>query len=179
VAPVLAVIVSWMVAHNVLYTYVAPYLRAGGVGLSVDVALVTFGVAALVGLAVTGAVVDRALRTATLTSIGLFVAAGVVLVAAHSSRTAVLVAIALWGVAYGGAATQLQTAIADASGDNADVANSMLGVAFNVAIFAAGVLGAVLLGTYSGLALPVVTVALALVALVIALAARASAFPLR
>jgi predicted MFS family arabinose efflux permease len=178
VAPVLAVIVSWMVAHNVLYTYVAPYLRAAGVGLSVDVALVTFGVAALVGLAVTGAVIDRALRTATLTSIGLFVAAGVVLVAAHSSRTAVLGAIALWGVAYGGAATQLQTAIADASGDNADVANSMLGVAFNVAIFAAGVLGAVLLGTYSGLALPVVTVALALVALVIALAARASAFPL-
>ena len=36
------------------------------------------------------------------------------------------------GRGYGGAATLLQTAIADAAGPNADVANSMLGVAFNL-----------------------------------------------
>ena len=36
------------------------------------------------------------------------------------------------GIAFGGAAAQLQTAISAASGENADVANSMLGVAFNL-----------------------------------------------
>ena len=46
---------------------------------------------------------------------------------------------------YGGAATQLQTAVSEASGENADVAYSMLGVAFNLAIFGAGILGALLL----------------------------------
>jgi predicted MFS family arabinose efflux permease len=179
VAPVLVVISTWMIAHNVVYTYVAPYLRSAGVGLSVDLALVTFGVAAVVGLAITGAAIDRALRRLVFASITLFITAGVVLAVGSDSRAAVLVAIVLWGLAYGGAATQLQTAVADASGPNADVANSMLGVAFNLAIFAAGVIGAVLISTYDGLALPVVMTALALVALVIALGARATAFPAR
>jgi predicted MFS family arabinose efflux permease len=171
------VISTWMIAHNVVYTYIAPYLRDGGAELSVDLALVTFGVAALVGLGLTGAVIDRALRLLVFASIALFITAGLIFVVGHESRAAVLVAIILWGIAYGGAATQLQTAVAEASGPNVDVANSMLGVAFNLAIFAAGVVGAVLISTFDGLALPVVMIALALVALVIALAARASAFP--
>jgi predicted MFS family arabinose efflux permease len=179
VAPILAVISTWMIAHNVMYTYVAPYLRAADAGLSVDLALVTFGVAALVGLAITGALIDRALRELAFASISLFIAAGVLLVAGHQSRSAVLVAIVLWGIAYGGAATQLQTAIAVASGPNADVANSMLGVAFNIAIFAAGVLGAVVFSAYDGLALPVVMITLALIALAIAGVARVSALPAR
>jgi predicted MFS family arabinose efflux permease len=179
VAPILAVISTWMIAHNVMYTYVAPYLRAADAGLSVDLALVTFGVAALVGLAITGALIDRALRELAFASISLFIAAGVLLVAGHQSRSAVLFAIVLWGIAYGGAATQLQTAIAVASGPNADVANSMLGVAFNIAIFAAGVLGAVVFSAYDGLALPVVMITLALIALAIAGVARVSALPAR
>ena len=59
---------------------------------------------------------------------------------------------------------------------DADVANSMLGVAFNLAIFAVGVIGAVLTGAYDGVVLPVVTSALAVTALVIVLAARRSSF---
>ena len=177
VAAVLAVIATWMIAHNIMYTYVAPYLRDAGVGVSVELALVAFGVAALVGLAVTGAVIDRWLRAVTLASIALFATAGVVLLVGHGSRTAVLAAVVAWGVAYGGAATQLQTAVADASGPDADVANSMLGVAFNIAIFAAGVLGAVVLRTDDGLALPVVMAVLAAVALAVAVVTRSTAFP--
>jgi predicted MFS family arabinose efflux permease len=179
VAAILAVIATWMVAHNITYTYIAPYLRAANVGLSVDLALVTFGVAALIGLAITGAVIDRSLRALTLASIALFVATGLVLLVGYQSRTAVLAALIAWGIAYGGAATQLQTAVAKASGPNADVANSMLGVAFNLAIFAAGVVGAVVISGYNGLVLPVVMAALAAVALLIAVATRHTAFPVR
>lgn len=177
VVTVLAVIATWMVAHNIVYTYIAPYLRDAGAAISVELALVAFGVAALVGLAVTGAVVDRSLRSLTLASIALFVTAGVVLLLAPTSRTAVLAAVIAWGFAYGGAATQLQTAIADASGPNADVANSMLGVAFNLAIFGAGVLGALVLTRYGGLGLPVVMAALAAVALAVAVTTRSTALP--
>ena len=180
VGAVLVVIAAWMTAHSTTYTYLAPYLRAADVAVSVDLALVTFGVAALAGLAVTGAVIDRALRALTLGSIALFVAAGVVLLVGHGSATAVLATVAAWGLAYGGAAPQLQTAIAAAAaGPNADVANSMLGVAFNLAIFAAGVLGAVVLSSRDGLALPVVMAALAAVALVLAVATRSTALPAR
>jgi predicted MFS family arabinose efflux permease len=177
VAPILAVIAIWMVAHNISYTYIAPYLSAANVGLSAGLVLVVFGGAALVGLALTGAFIDRALRRLSFTSIGLCVLAGAVLLAGHSSKVAVLLAVAPWGIAYGGAATLLQTAIADASGENGDVANSMLGVAFNLAIFAAGVLGAVLISTWGGLALPVVMIALALIGLAVAVMARTTAFP--
>lgn len=177
VAVILAVIVAWMLAHNIVYTYIASYLRSAGLQLPVDIALVTFGVAALIGIGITGAVIDRALRALVVLSIALFITAGVIFIVGHESLVAVLIAIALWGIAFGGAAAQLQTAIGTASGENADVANSMLGVAFNLAIFAAGVTGAVLISSYNGMVLPAAMIGLALTALVIALAGRRTAFP--
>ncbi|VXC48274.1 MFS transporter [Nocardioides sp. AX2bis] len=179
VAAILAVIVAWMLAHNISYTYISSYLASGDLGISVDVALVVFGVAAIGGIALSGAVIDRALRPLVLGSITSFVLAGGLLVVGRGSTVVVLVAIVIWGLAFGGAAAQLQTAISIAAGDNADVANSMLGVAFNVAIFAAAVIGAVLIGTFDPVALPVVMVALALAALSLTHAARRSAIPVR
>jgi predicted MFS family arabinose efflux permease len=177
VALILAVILTWMVAHNTVYTYISSYLRSAEVPLSVEVALVTFGVAALGGIAITAALVDRMLRRLLLASIALFTTAGVVLLVGQPSLALVVVAIILWGFGYGGAATQLQTAVSEASGENADVANSMLGVAFNLAIFAGGVLGAVLISGDPAVALPAVMIALPLIAFAVALVARRTAFP--
>jgi len=177
VAAVLTVIVAWMLGHNLLYTYIGPYLRAAGTELSVDVALVTFGIAAIVGVIITGALVDRALRPLLLISITMFAGAGVILLAGHQSNVAVLIAIIGWGIGYGGAATQLQTAIAAAAGPNADIANSMLGVAFNLAIFTGGVAGALLL-TAGFPTLPAVMTGLTAVTLLVAVRAR-RAFPSR
>ena len=177
VAVVLAVIVSWMLGHNILYTYIGSYLRTASLQLSVDVALVTFGAAAIAGIALTGAVIDKGLRRLVLLSLGVFLVAGVIFIVGHTSLVAVLVAIVLWGIAFGGAAAQLQTAISAASGENADVANAMLGVAFNLAIFAAGVAGAVVISYFDGLVLPVALVGLAAVALFFAIAGRRTAFP--
>lgn len=177
VAAILAVVFVWMLAHNTMYTYVSAYLRTADVGLTVDTALVVFGVAAMVGILITGAVVDRALRPLVLASIALFAVAGGTLLLGHGSLAAVLIAVALWGVAFGGAAAQVQTAIGEASSENADVANALLGVSFNLAIFTAGIIGALLISGGNGLVLPSVMIALALVALVIAAIARRSAFP--
>jgi predicted MFS family arabinose efflux permease len=55
VSVILAVIVAWMLAHNIVYTYISAYLRDSNVQLPIDVALVTFGAAALVGIGITGA----------------------------------------------------------------------------------------------------------------------------
>ena len=179
VTVILVVIFAWMLAHNTLYTYIATYLRTANVPISVDVALMVFGVSALIGIAITGALIDRVPRPLILGSLFLFLTAGVVFVAGSHSPAAVLVAVVLWGVAFGGAAPQLQTAISAASGENADIANSMLGVAFNVAIFAAGVLGAVLVSTFDGMALPFLMIGLTAIAVSIAFTARRTAFPAR
>ena len=179
VAVILTVIVAWLLAHNLMYTYISTYLRSGDPGLSVDLALVTFGAAALIGIGITGAVIDGTLRTLILSSITLFTVAGVIFIIGHQTVVAILLALILWGLAFGGAAAQLQTAISIASGENADVANSMLGVAFNIAIFAAGVAGAVIASNFGGIALPVAMVGLALVALTTTFLGRHTAFPIK
>lgn len=177
IAVILAVVVAWMLAHNTMYTYISAYLRSANTGLSVDVSLILFGVAALGGIWLTGLFVDRALRVLVLVSIALFAVAGVVFIVGNGSTVAIISAIALWGLAFGGAAAQLQTAIGEASGENADVANGLLGVSFNLAIFGAGLIGAVLISGGSGLVLPLFMVALALVALAVAALARRTGFP--
>jgi predicted MFS family arabinose efflux permease len=62
VATILVVVFTWMLAHNIMYTYVSSYLDSALPGLPVDIALVVFGVAALVGIWLTGVAVDRHLR---------------------------------------------------------------------------------------------------------------------
>lgn len=178
VVTILVVIVAWMLAHNTLYTYIASYLGYADVGLSTQAALVTFGVAAIAGVWITGALIDRALRILVLASIAAFVLAGVLFVVGHDHTTVVLAAITIWGVAFG-AATQLQTAMAIAGGENADVANSLVGVAFNLAIFGGGVTGAVLITHVPGRGLPMLMICLAGAALLVAVVAGRTAFPAR
>ncbi|MFG2539516.1 MFS transporter [Streptomyces sp. NPDC048511] len=177
VATVLTVVFVWMLAHNLLYTYIASYLRQMRLGLRPDLALLVFGIAALGGIWITGVLVDRALRRLTLASVALFVVAAALLVAAQHSTVFALLAIALWGLAFGGSATQVQTAMGEAAGENADAANAMLTTSFNLAIFAGGAAGAVVVDGVGAAALPAGMIALALVALVTVGFGRRAAFP--
>ena len=179
IAVILGVIVLWMLAHNTIYTYVSPYLRATAGELTVDVQLFVFGVASVGGIVVTGALLDRHPRALLHGSLGVFVAAGIVLLVAHDSTVAVVAATVLWGVAFGGASAQLQAALSTAGGEHSDVANSFLPVAFNVAIFVAGILGATLLTRFDGLALAVVMIGFGVLALALTLYGRRSAFAAR
>ena len=179
VAVILAVIVAWMLAHSTIYTYIAPYLRATGTGLSASLVLLVYGIASVVGVAVTGALLDRHPRPLLHLSVTVFVASGLILLIGHASVTAILIAAALWGLTFGGASAQVQGPLTTAGGDNADVANAFLPVAFNLAIFGAGILGALLLTPFDGLALPVVMIALGITALLLTLYGRRSAFPRR
>ncbi len=177
IAVVLAVIAAWMLAHNTIYTYIEPFLRAAGNGIRVDVMLLVYGVASVAGVAITGAVIDRHPRLLLHGSVAVFIVAAVVLLTASSSPAAVLAAAVLWGLGFGGSSTQLQTALTAAAGENADVASAFLPVAFNVAIFAAGILGGLLLQGFGGFVLPVTMVTLGVVAFVLTIVGRRSAFP--
>lgn len=174
---ILAVIFTWMIAHNTIYTYIAPYLRDTAAIISVDVLLFVFGVSSIGGIVITGALLDRRPRLLLHGSLVVFVVAGVTLLVGQASTLAVVIATVFWGLTFGGASAQLQAALTTAGGDDADVANSFLPVAFNLAIFVAGILGAVLLTGFSGLVLPVVMITFGTVALLLTLYGRRSAFP--
>ena len=77
---------------------------------------------------------------------------------------------------FGGASPQLQRPLSAVSGDDADVANSFLPVAFNLAIFAAGILGAIVLTT-GGLFLPLTISVFGVIALLTVLRYQNSIYP--
>jgi predicted MFS family arabinose efflux permease len=177
VRPVLGVVITWMLAHNVLYTYIAPFIAQAGLGEQVDRVLLVFGLAALLGIWGTGKLVDRHLRTAVLISLGTFAAVSVVLGLFAQSPLVVYGGILVWGLTFGGAATLLQTALADTAGEGADVALSMNVVAWNGAIAGGGLLGGVLLDQVGVSAFPWVLLVLLMAALWIAFAAHRHGFP--
>ncbi|PVM89426.1 MFS transporter [Caulobacter radicis] len=142
---ILAVTLAFVLAHNVLYTYIAPLLQRAGLGDRVDAGLLLFGVVALGGIWVVGAQVDRRLRGLTLASIGLFLAAALALGVFGAKPWLVLAAIAVWGAAFGGAATLFQTASARVAGEATDVAQSMIVTVWNLAIACGGVIGGLIL----------------------------------
>jgi predicted MFS family arabinose efflux permease len=177
VRSVLGVVFTWMLAHNILYTYVAPFVSGAGLTHQIDVVLLAFGVAALAGIWLTGRLVDRHLRTAVLASLAIFAAVSIFFGLFSGSVLAIYAGVFIWGLTFGGAATLLQTALADAAGEGADVALSMNVVVWNSAIAGGGLLGGVLLGQWGVSAFPGVLLALQLLSLAIAFRARAHGFP--
>jgi len=177
VRSVLGVVFTWMLAHNILYTYIAPFVIASGLTEHVDLVLLVFGLAALLGIAVTGRLVDAHLRSAVLLSLATFAAVSVLFGLLSTSPVAICVGVFIWGLTFGGAATLLQTALADAAGTGADVALSMNVVVWNSAIAGAGILGGVLLDQFGVESLPWVVLVLLLLSLAIASKARDSGFP--
>ncbi|QTO18120.1 MFS transporter [Burkholderia seminalis] len=176
VRPVLTVMFAYVLAHNMLYTYVAPFLAGVRMGTQVDVVLFVFGLASLAGIALTGAWIGAAQRRLTLASIALFALAALML-GAGSGMAIVYAGVALWGLAFGGAPTLFQTAAANAAGESADVAQSMLVTVWNLAIAGGGIAGGMLLGATGAGAIPWVLVALLAAAWIGAWRARRHAFP--
>ncbi|GAA3552586.1 MFS transporter [Microlunatus spumicola] len=178
VVPVLATALAFVLAHNVLYTYMAPFLAGTRPGSRVDTVLLAFGVSSLISIWLTGVLIDRHLRPLVLGSIVLFTVAATTLAVFSGLAWVVYVAVAAWGFAFGGAAPLLQTAAAEAGGDDVvDVIQSMIVTTWNLGIGAGAILGGILLSRAGPTALAWVPAGLLTVSLGIALSARTHAFP--
>ncbi|MGF0238884.1 MFS transporter [Rhodococcus sp. IEGM1300] len=176
VRPVLAVVISWMLAHNILYTYIAPFVASAGLGDRVDLVLLVFGTTALLGIWLTARWVEPLLRKTVLVSLAAFALVCVVFGFWGSVPQVIYLGVAVWGVSFGGAATLLQTALADAAGDGADVALSLNVVAWNSAIAGSGVVGGVLLDTWGVASFPWAMAVLVVLGFSIVWGARAHGF---
>ena len=172
VGAVLGVVLTWMLAHNILYTYIAPFLASAGLAHRVDVVLLIFGMAALGGIFITGKIIDTHLRKAVLLSLSIFAAVSVIFGLSTPTPAVIYAGIAVWGLTFGGAATLLQTALADAAGEYANVALSMNVVTWNSAIALGGLTGGMLLEHVGTQSFPWAILLLLLVALGIALRAK-------
>ncbi|MWV47097.1 MFS transporter [Paenibacillus sp. HJL G12] len=176
--PILMVVLTWMLAHNILYTYIAPFLEPSGLGGRVDLVLLVFGLAALISIWVVGLLIDRMLRLLVLISLFGFALASIALWVGGTSAPVVYAAVALWGLTFGGAATLLQTAQAMVSGEEGvDIAMPINTTVWNLAIAGGGIVGGTLLELVGVQSFPGVLLILLLAALIIAWNAKRYGFP--
>ncbi|MET9972974.1 MFS transporter, partial [Streptomyces sp. NPDC006356] len=88
------------------------------------------------------------------------------------------VSVALWGLAFGGAPTLIQTALIDASGpEHADVATSLQTTVYNAGIAAGSLTGGLTLDRLGAGALPWTALPLVAAAFVTVALGHAHAFP--
>ncbi|WP_030373840.1 MFS transporter [Streptomyces rimosus] len=179
VPPVLLVTLVFVLAHTILYTYIATFLDGLGMGGQTDVVLLVFGGASLLSIWAVGALINRRLRALMVAGTLLVAVAGALLALLSGAPGLVYVAVVLWGLGWGGAPTLLQTAAGDAGGEQADAAQAMLVTLWNVAMAGGGVAGGVLLDALGTMALPWSAVGLMVPVVVVVLVARTHGFPAR
>ena len=165
IRPVLWVTFTYVLAHNILYTYIAPLLEPAGIQADIDRVLLVFGLTALLSIWLVGLLIDRWLRSLVLLSCMLFGLSALALAFWIDSPAIIYIAVAAWGLAFGGLPALLQTALAKSAGESADAAQSMLVTVWNLGIAGGGLAGGLLLQSWGVLAFPWAVVALMLLAL--------------
>jgi predicted MFS family arabinose efflux permease len=174
---VLSVTLLLLLGHQVMYTYVAPFAAHAGFGRT-GLVLLVFGAATVAGIWVTGVLVDRRLRATLLGALALCATVMVVLGLCAEAPAVLLASVALWGVAFGGAPTLIQTALVDASGPaHADVATSLQTTVYNAGIAAGSLTGGLALERLGAEALPWTALPLVAGAFIAVTLGRAHAFP--
>jgi predicted MFS family arabinose efflux permease len=179
VPPVLFVTLVFVLAHTVLYTFVATFLDGVGMGNSTGLVLLVFGAASLASIWIVGVLINRHLRALTVAAALLVAVAAALLALLSDSPALVYAAVTLWGLGWGGAPTLLQTAAGDAGGESADAAQAMLVTLWNVAMAGGGIAGGILLDLAGSRSFPWTVLLLLIPVLAVVVAARSHGFPAR
>ncbi|MCX2545493.1 MFS transporter [Pseudomonas sp. COW5] len=177
VRSVLFVTLSYVVAHNLLYTYIAPFLEPSGLGAEIDRVLLVFGLASVLSLWIVGSLIDRWLRELVLIGTALFMLSAIALALWREIPGVVYAATAVWGLAFGAMPSLLQTASAKTAKDAADTAQSMLVTLWNVGIAGGGLAGGLLLANPGVSAFPWIVAGFLILTLWATVNARQHGFP--
>ncbi|SDM18592.1 Predicted arabinose efflux permease, MFS family [Nonomuraea maritima] len=150
--PILFALATYMIAHNLLYTYITDLLSHLGMSGQTGWVLFTFGVTSVLSVLVVGAHIDRHLRTLVVASTVVFGASVLILGMVSGEPILVYVAVAAWGFAFGSSPSLFVGAAINATQEAADVAQSITITVFSASIAAGSLLGGLLiagLGTAS------------------------------
>ncbi|MDC9821818.1 MFS transporter [Pectobacterium polonicum] len=147
VGATLALILTYIVTHNILYIYIEPFLVASAMGDWLNGVLFIFGAGAVFGLVLSGIIVDGNLKRLGPAEVMLFAAATLLLGLWSDVQVILVLAVFMWGISFGGFSVVTQTAMTHLSSDAVDVAQSMSTTSWNTAVAAGGVIGGLLLSS--------------------------------
>lgn len=160
-----------MTGHFAGSVYVRPFLEKVtllGTG-PIALALLGFGIAAVVGNVAGGRMADANIRMALVTTSILMGLAALVLVLWGAHIGVAFGFVTLWGFAFGMAPVVLPTNLSRAAPDALEASGSLMVVSFQVAITTGAVVGGYIVDTYGASAPLTLTVILAAVTTVLAL----------
>ncbi len=168
-----AVILILLTGQNVFYTYIAPWLTEVSSFEQSDVAMVLFlyGGAGIIGLVAAGYAANRFPRKGFVGVVLLVMAAVLTLALVADSTVMVLIAVIVWGAAFGGIPAMLQTRmLRTASLRMRDLAAALQTTAFNIGIGGGALIGGMLLEGVGLEILPIVLIMMVAAGLVLSLA---------
>ncbi|MEV4756024.1 MFS transporter [Micromonospora sp. NPDC049559] len=175
--PILFALAAYMVAHNILYTYITDFLSYAGMAGQTGWVLFAFGVTSVLSVLVVGTHIDHHLRKLTVSSTAVFGACVLVLAALANAPVLVYVAVAAWGFAFGSSPSLFIGAAINATGEAADVAQSVVITVFSGSIAAGGLIGGLLLSGLSTASITWAALILLIAAAVTVIGGKKHAFP--
>ena len=132
-----------LTAQFATYTYITPFLAqlAGLGGTTISALLLGYTLIGVLGNFAGGAIAGKHVRIAFAGVIALFIGSVGILPMVAGSETAVVLALGLWGIAYGALPVVQQMWIMDSAGKSREAASSLLAVNFQVAIASGAFVG--------------------------------------
>ncbi|MFF3255915.1 MFS transporter [Actinacidiphila glaucinigra] len=175
--PILFALATYMIAHNIIYTYITDLLSYAEMADQTGWILFTFGVTSVLSVLVVGTHIDRHLRTLVVSSTVLFAACVLVLAVFADTPALVYVAVAVWGFAFGSSPSLFIGAAINATKESADVAQSLTITVFSASIAAGGFIGGLLLANLSTASITWASLILLTAAAATTIAGTKHAFP--
>ncbi len=170
VALVCVITLLMMVGHNLYYTYIVPFFTTinGFPDAAVSLLLLVYGLAGAVGLLLVGIFGGRYPRLGLLSSVGFVALAVLVLGLLPREPVVVVIALVVWGAAFGGAPALLQTRVLQlASPRLRDVSAAFVTTSFNIGIGGGALIGSLMLDGWGLHMLPFADVAVTVGTLVL------------
>ncbi|KOV83328.1 MFS transporter [Nocardia sp. NRRL S-836] len=143
--PVVLMVLTFSLAHNMFYTYLGPVLARVGREWLLSTALLVFGLAAVMGILAVGGALDRFPRGVLVVCPAAAALAVALVTLSGGDPAHLLLAMALWGLAFGGTPTAFQAVTALVAGRTADSAQSLTIASWNAAVAGGAALGGVVL----------------------------------
>lgn len=174
---ILLALAAYMIAHNIVYTYITDYLADIGMSEQTGWVLFAFGTTSVLSVIVVGAHIDRHLRRLLLASALVLGASMLVLAVLSGFPVLIYIAAAAWGLAFGSSPSLFVGAAIEATGPSADVAQAITITVFSGSIAAGALIGGFLVAGLGSLSIAWAALALLVAAAIAVLAGRRHAFP--
>lgn len=174
---ILFALTAYMVAHNILYTYITDFLGSAGMASQAGWVLLAFGVTSVLSVVVVGSHIDHHLRKLIVGSTGLFAVSVLVLAVFSGAPALVYLAAAAWGLAFGSSPSLFVGAAITATKEASDVAQSITITVFSASIALGGFLGGLLVADLGASSLTWASLVLLAAAAAAVFSGKRHAFP--